>query len=1017
MRFLFIILWLTVYLPTFAQQAYFQQEVHYDINVRLDDAKHTLNGDFSVEYTNNSPDTLREIWMHLWGNAYKKRNTAFAKQKLRDKDTRFYFSEDKDLGYFSDLDFSIDGQKTNWRFDKANPDIALLTLAQPLPPGGRIRIATPLKLQIPASFSRLGHVETSYQVTQWYPKPAVYDHKGWHPMPYLDQGEFYSEFGSFDVRITLPANYVVGATGVLQNPEERVFLEQKEAETREKLTGGIDGSKDPFPPSDTLYKTLHYTAEQVHDFAWFADKRFMVLRDTARMASGRKIECWAMFTTREAHLWQKGAFYVKRSVEFYSTAVGEYPWPQATAVHSALSAGGGMEYPMITVIGNSDNDLSLDEVITHEVGHNWFYGILASNEREHPFLDEGFNTYYERRYMQQYYGKDLITDVVPKRLYDPEAYGPLLHTGHALLAREHLDLPPDSPSAAFSQMQYGLMVYMKTGLCMEWLEKSVGVDVLDPAMQAYYSSWKFKHPYPEDVKKAWADAGLQADWFFDAMQTGKQADYALSGKQPDGKIIVRQKGDLAAPFPIVAYTDGEVQQVQWVEGFAKGQKEIAVPENYEEWAIDPEFATLDVQRLNNQKSGFQVRMIAPFQHATKKTLGIMPGIGFNHYDKLQIGAAFYNPPVPTNRFQYYVAPAIGLGSGELVGMADLRYRLFPGGVFPKVTLGVSGKTYNQDYNWTHDYYSRFWRVVPEVRAELRTSHQGMRQYLNARVLHIGVENGTFEQDGSFSGTEFINRDIYELRYELENRSSPNPFHAEAVLEFQDYNDPFGRKQHYVRGGMEWRQRFYYNRRSKIYFRTYAGVFLQNTRRKAGTVSNDLARASFALNPQGFNDYRYDQVFLARTDVDGILSRQISDTEGGFKNAFGSPYAGLTGNSNDFIVAINLKADLPKKLPLGIPLKPYFDLGYYHDASPLGESLEFGDQVLWSGGLMLDFGGVFEVFFPLVNSGSLKDRYCEYSGGKPDSGKIFCGGNYWQWISWRLNIQGLRPERFLESNLR
>ncbi len=413
---------------------YFQQEVNYKISVTLNDTAHLLTGHIAIEYVNHSPDTLGEIWMHLWGNAFKNRQTAFCKQKLRDGSMRFYFAEEKDLGYYKNLDFMVNGQKTTWRFDSKNPDIAVIKLPQPLQPGGRITLATPFLLKIPASFSRLGHVETSYQMTQWYPKPAVYDNRGWHAMPYLDIGEYYAEFGSFDVTITLPENYVVGATGILQTPSEIDFLAKKEAESRGKLANGVDKAHDPFPASANTMKTIRYTAEKVHDFAWFADKRFFVLKDTARLASGRTVDCWAMFTASEADLWKKGAFYVRRAVEFYSEKVGEYPWPHATAVHSALSAGGGMEYPMITVIGNSGSPRDLDDVITHEVGHNWFYGILASNERDHPFLDEGINSYYEDRYMKEYYGSNEVFSL-PKFLFDPDKSGPLLENGYLLLAR------------------------------------------------------------------------------------------------------------------------------------------------------------------------------------------------------------------------------------------------------------------------------------------------------------------------------------------------------------------------------------------------------------------------------------------------------------------------------------------------------------------------------------------------------------------------------------------------------
>jgi len=994
-------------------QPRFQQSVNYQINVELDDHKHQLKGHIHITYTNNAPDTLREIWMHCWANAYKNRKTAFARQQLRNNNTRFHFAKTEDLGYFADLDFQVDGEKTQWAFDPKHPDIALIRLNRPLRPGESTVIQTPIQLKIPASFSRLGHVGTSYQMTQWYPKPAVYDHKGWHPMPYLDQGEFFSEFGTYDVSITLPRNYVVGATGALLNPEEYDFLEARIAETQYKLSMGIDPDTDPFPPSDTLKKTLRYKAEQVHDFAWFADKRFMVLRDTARLASGKRVDCWAMFTNAEAHLWQRGAFYVKRAIEFYSNAVGEYPWPHATAVHSALSAGGGMEYPMITVIGPSNSDMSLDEVITHEVGHNWFYGILASNERDHPFLDEGLNTYYERRYMKQYYGHDGMSEaMLPRQLYQPGKLGPLLHNVHTALAREHLDMPPDSPSEDFSQIGYGVLVYMKTALALEWLEQSVGTDVLDPAMQAYFEQWAFKHPYPEDLKDAWASAGLRADWFFDAMQSGKQADYALK-QSTKNALTIRQKGDLAAPFPLVAVDrNGVSADSIWVPGFTGGTQRVQVPETDASWQIDPYYATLDVRRQNNQPAPIKAGILTPIQKPDARQLGILPGLGFNHYDKLQIGALFYSPPLPTDKFQYYIAPAIGLGSGELIGLADLRYRIYPGGLFKKVTFGLSGKSYNERYSDAFNRYTRFWRLVPQVRTELRTRNQDLRQYAQLRTLFIGVEQLRFSPIGTFEGTAFQNRHIQEIRYELEGRRKPNPFTGHATLESQRYAIDGSGKQHYLRGSLEWKQAFFYRRNKAFHLRAFTGYFLANTRRNAGTVSNDLARGSFALNPQGFNDYRYDQLFLARTDTRGLLSRQVSMTEGGFKNAFGSPYASLAGNSNDFIAAINLKSDLPGKLPI----KPYLDLGYYRDASPLGSGLTFQDQFLWSSGLMIDIGGVIEVYFPLLNAKNLRNLYCDYSGGDPGKNRLFCG-NYGQWISWGLNVQKLLPERLLETTIR
>jgi len=210
-----------------AQSDYFQQAVNYKIEATLDDQKHELRGNVEMVYVNNAPESLNEIYLHLWPNAYQNRKTAFAKQKIRQGDTEFYFSDKKQRGGFSNLNFTVDSRPQTIEYDAKNPDIALLKLSEPLASGNSIVIKTPFTLKIPDSFSRLGHVGESYQMTQWYPKPAVYDRDGWHPMPYLDMGEFYSEFGNFDVKITLPENYVMGATGVLQTDTEKEFLAQK----------------------------------------------------------------------------------------------------------------------------------------------------------------------------------------------------------------------------------------------------------------------------------------------------------------------------------------------------------------------------------------------------------------------------------------------------------------------------------------------------------------------------------------------------------------------------------------------------------------------------------------------------------------------------------------------------------------------------------------------------------------------------------------------------------------------
>ncbi|HNK40740.1 MAG TPA: hypothetical protein PL002_06110, partial [Flavobacteriales bacterium] len=209
-------------------QSYFQQEVNYRIDVRLDDAKHELHAFEQFDYHNNSPQTLDTIWIHLWPNAYKDRSTALCDQLDRMNNFGLHYATPEQRGFLDSLAFTVGPSSVpvQWGPHPEHIDIAWIKLPSPLAPGEHTTISTPFRVRIPsASFSRLGHAGQAYFITQWYPKPAVLDSEGWHPMPYLTQGEFYSEFGSFDVRITLPANYVVGATGELQDAHERAWLD------------------------------------------------------------------------------------------------------------------------------------------------------------------------------------------------------------------------------------------------------------------------------------------------------------------------------------------------------------------------------------------------------------------------------------------------------------------------------------------------------------------------------------------------------------------------------------------------------------------------------------------------------------------------------------------------------------------------------------------------------------------------------------------------------------------------
>ncbi|MDQ6757127.1 MAG: M1 family metallopeptidase, partial [Bacteroidota bacterium] len=421
------------------QRSYFQQKVNYKINVVLNDIDNTLDGFIKIDYTNKSPDTLRYIWFHLWPNAYKNDKTAFSDQLLENGRTDFYFSDNDKRGYINRLDFKVNGITAKLVDDPHYIDVTKLILPIFLAPGESINISTPFHEKIPFNFSRGGYVDKTYQITQWYPKPAVYDSKGWHPIPYLDQGEFYSEFGSFDVQITLPKNYVVAATGDLQNEDEKKWLKEKsklsfQTETKkiivsnQQIKKAIDKPKKistskikssqkikaattlnyklqttnpKLQPNET--KTIRYIQNDVHDFAWFADKNFLVRTDTLKLSSGKIINAYSFFPPGGNKVWKNSIQFIKDAIRTRSEWLGEYPYNVVSAVEAKMGFSGGMEYPTITSISPMPSEKDLDLTIEHEVGHNWNYGILASNEREHPWMDEGMNTYFDNRYIKLKY--------------------------------------------------------------------------------------------------------------------------------------------------------------------------------------------------------------------------------------------------------------------------------------------------------------------------------------------------------------------------------------------------------------------------------------------------------------------------------------------------------------------------------------------------------------------------------------------------------------------------------------
>ena len=718
MRKLNATLWACLFLPLLlsaqveeATPAYFQQDVDHRIEVALDDVRHELHGTIATTYRNNSLDALEVLWIHLWPNAYKDGTTALAQQQFREGNLFMFWAMQRELGGIDSLDFRIDGEPVPWSFDEAHQDIARIDLPEPLAPGASLTYTTPFRVKLPSGkISRLGHIGESYQLTQWYPKPAVYDRDGWHPMPYLNQGEFYSEYGSFDVSITVPTNYVVGSTGDLDpseadNARELVFLDSLALATARRIDGSAFDAEAfdtkeamEFPTSSSRTKTLRYRQSSVHDFAWFADKRWWVLKGEVELPySGRSVTSWAMFTPAAADLWRASLAYIEDATYYYSKWNGEYPYNHVTAVDGTISAGGGMEYPNVTVIGNSGSALGLETVIVHEVGHNWFYGILGSNERTNAWMDEGINSFNETRYFVEKYGdklgltgfEDRATPLMERFDLVGKSYESRDVFSYFLSARMAIDQPMQCHSNDFSPINYGTVVYKKTAAAFDYLRNSLGTERFDRGMQAYFDAWKFKHPAPEDLRAS-LEASTSEDlgWFFDGLvPTTGQTDYAIRTVRSSGEttaVTVRNKGELEGPWSLHGQQeDGEWEALGWHRGVAAGeQAEVDVP-SYQAYRIDHDGVMLDNNPHNNTRRarGF-LKAVEPLQFAaitrlddgTRTQLGWLPASGWNEQDGVMLGAALHNTVLPLRDFEWMAMPLYALGSNQVNGMARVSWK-------------------------------------------------------------------------------------------------------------------------------------------------------------------------------------------------------------------------------------------------------------------------------------------------------------------------------------------------------
>jgi len=527
---------------------YWQQHVDYTMEVNMNVENFQYSGTQKLVYTNNSPDELTRVYYHLYFNAFQPGSEMDMRlQNIADPDGRMTTTEKKsriasltatEVGYLHATTLKQDAVDVQFNEEGT---VLVVDLARPIPAGGKTTFEMEFNGQVPVQIRRSGRNNkdgVALSMSQWYPKLAEYDFEGWHADPYIAR-EFHGVWGDFDVKLTIDKNYIVGGTGYLQNPQEIGHGYE------------VPGTKVKNPRGKTL--TWHFKAPMVHDFMWAADPEYV--HDTLQMEDGPTLHFLYKNDSIYRDTWTKVQPLTEKAMGFFNKNIGEYPYDQ----YSVIQGGdGGMEYNMATLIINKKRKSgvrslkSLIGVTVHEALHNWYQGMIATNESYYAWMDEGFVSYVEDYCLDNIFDEN--EELPVKGLLN--SYTRWANTGDEEPASVHADY-------FMSDQAYRRAAYTKGAVALLQLNYIMGEEKLMTGLKKYHSKWSYKHPDNEDfIHLMELHSDLDLNWFFDRwINTTYVIDYKISdvvATETAINISIERVGLIPMPLDVtVSFKNGE----------------------------------------------------------------------------------------------------------------------------------------------------------------------------------------------------------------------------------------------------------------------------------------------------------------------------------------------------------------------------------------------------------------------------------------------------------------------------
>lgn len=613
---------------TWAQPDRWQQRVKYNMDIKMDVTTNRFTGKQQLEYTNNSPDTLKKVFYHLYWNAFQPgsmmdaRSQELGKIKINNRpdwdgrvQDRISKLQPDEIGYQKILSLKMNGVAQKYSVLET---ILEVELTKPILPRSKVVFDMEFESQVPLQVRRSGRDNPStgvrYSMSQWYPKMCEYDYEGWHPTPYVAR-EFYGVWGDYDVKITIDKNYLIGGTGYLQNANQIGFGYE------------TPGTKVVKPAGNTL--TWQFIAPNVHDFMWAADPEYAHI--TRQIQNGPTIH--VIYNRDEEMLkkqyealtdinkkrynsdvnkyienydnqWKQMADAAVIVLPFIEKKFGPYPYKQYTFLHGG---DGGMEYPMATLLAGYGLGTAF-----HEWMHTWYQMLMGTNESEYAWMDEGF-TSYASELVSEYYAavtkiqpqqnetgtgprKKVLVDTLARSNAFLSSPNPHIdaYRGYFSLAKSGLEEPMTTHADHYeTNAAYGTTSYSKGQVFMEQLGYIVGAQVRDKILIDYYDKWHYKHPNVNDfIRVAEKVSDMKLDWYREYfVNTTKTIDYGIDSIWAEGnktKIRIKRIGKMPMPVDVmIDFKDGS-KLLAYIPMYLmfgeKPQEDPSIPRNvYEPW--------------------------------------------------------------------------------------------------------------------------------------------------------------------------------------------------------------------------------------------------------------------------------------------------------------------------------------------------------------------------------------------------------------------------------------------------